>query len=349
MIAQQLTLWGAQKVTHIQSADAAINLCKKLDEHNRFDMILIDMQMPGTNGLQLGSTLKNLDYMENTQFILMMPIDRQFNDIQSNEQHFNGYITKPITTQNLREIFITDVACPTTESSQHESQEPLKPISLTSDQQHKLTKWPVNTLILLVDDNAINQEVVYGLLEDMNIPTGSASSGVEAINELSDAYDTQPYTLVLMDCQMPEMDGYEATKQIRLGKAGSYNKSITIIAVTANAMKGDKEKCLQAGMNDYISKPIIPKELEIKLQQWLLNVKNDAQSPEKVGDVWDYENLLRRVRGKDERVKRLVDMFLADMPSRISELEEKINLSQHQNVTDIAHTQLKVSQGTLEH
>jgi len=122
--------------------------------------------------------------------------------------------------------------------------------------------------ILLVEDNLINQEVAKELLNDLDYTADIANNGREAVNILlsnqEDAYD-----IVLMDCQMPEMDGYEASEQIRMGMAGEANLTIPIIALTANAMKGDKQKCLDAGMDDYLSKPIDPSKLDGKISHYL--------------------------------------------------------------------------------
>jgi len=119
------------------------------------------------------------------------------------------------------------------------------------------------TRILLVEDNRVNQEVCRMMLEDMNFIVDVAGNGLEALEALKQSNTTDEYGLVLMDCQMPEMDGYEASRKIRLGNGGQTNRDIFILALTANAMKGDEEKCLTAGMNDYLTKPIDPLKLEI--------------------------------------------------------------------------------------
>lgn len=120
-------------------------------------------------------------------------------------------------------------------------------------------------LLLLVEDNLINQEVAKGIIEDLGYDIDTADNGQEALEKLSKSHD---YLLVLMDCQMPIMDGYQATGEIRSGQAGSENQNIPIIAMTANAMKGDKEKCLAAGMDGYLSKPLDITNLEQTLAQW---------------------------------------------------------------------------------
>lgn len=122
--------------------------------------------------------------------------------------------------------------------------------------------------ILLVEDNMINQEVAKELLGDIGFTAEIANNGVEAIQILNEN-TSDPYDLILMDCQMPEMDGYETTRAIRNGDAGDHHKRVPIIALTANAMKGDKQKCLGAGMDDYLSKPINPARLEAKMAFYL--------------------------------------------------------------------------------
>lgn len=117
--------------------------------------------------------------------------------------------------------------------------------------------------VLLAEDNQVNQKIATRMLEKMNLRVDAVANGQEAVQALRD----RPYDLVLMDCQMPEMDGFQATAAIRAGKSGT--KDIPIIAMTANAMAGDEERCLQAGMNDYISKPVAFMVLESKLNRWL--------------------------------------------------------------------------------
>ncbi|MCW8931960.1 MAG: response regulator [Gammaproteobacteria bacterium] len=125
------------------------------------------------------------------------------------------------------------------------------------------------TQVLLVEDNKVNQLVAKGVLNKFGLTTDIAENGVKAIEALKQACEDKPYTLILMDCQMPEMDGYEASLQIRSGIAGERYQNIPIIAMTANAMQGDREKCLTAGMSDYLSKPIHSDRLYAKLCEWL--------------------------------------------------------------------------------
>jgi len=132
-------------------------------------------------------------------------------------------------------------------------------------------EWPPNSRILMVEDNHINQLVAQNLLEVMGLDYAIANDGLEALEVLNQASELPPFSLILMDCQMPKMDGYQATKEIREGHTGDYYKNTTIIALTANAMKGDREKCLKQGMNDYLAKPIDPDSFQKILKKWLIS------------------------------------------------------------------------------
>jgi len=126
-----------------------------------------------------------------------------------------------------------------------------------------------NLKILLVEDNRINQKVALGLLKKLGYHADVAFNGIQALELLAGCNINEPYQLVLMDCQMPEMDGYQATEQIRDNKAGLGHHNVIIIAMTANSMKGDREKCLSAGMDDYLTKPINPLLFSEKITLWL--------------------------------------------------------------------------------
>jgi len=123
--------------------------------------------------------------------------------------------------------------------------------------------------ILLVDDNRINQEVALGLLRRIGYQADVANNGISALRLIKERQLLQPYQLILMDCQMPEMDGYQTTTLIRKDNDYQASSKVKIIAMTANTMKGDQEKCLAAGMNDYLAKPINPALLAEKVAFWL--------------------------------------------------------------------------------
>ena len=239
------------------------------------------------------------------------------------------------------------------------------PHTLITPVEHSLT----DLRILLVEDNRINQAVVQGILNNIGVQADVAGNGIEAINMLKGAPSELPYDIVLMDCQMPEMDGYQATRAIRDLQAGQRYKDIVIIAMTANAMKGDKEKCLEAGMSDYIAKPVNADLLYERIIHWMIN--DDGRSdiwstdadintkPKSVGIenaeingkgiegleqesdaqdiVWDQVGLLKRVRDNRELAASLVDMFVNDSEEMHVNLCQAIEDEQLSEITAAAH------------
>ncbi len=175
-----------------------------------------------------------------------------------------------------------------------------------------------STRILLVEDNVTNQFVAENLLRTLGFDCVSVSSGVEALQKLSD----QDFAAVLMDVRMPEMDGYETTERIRSGNSGGKNSSIPIIAITANAGEDERQKCLSVGMNGFLEKPIRVSQLAEALLPWcsssLPSSKfaetplNNALSGLNNASVFDEAELLRRMSGETHIAKRAVQIFLED-------------------------------------
>ncbi len=252
----QLKHWGAQ-VNDAADADQALQC---LDKNSDFDLVLIDKDMSGQDGVQLAKKIQQESRFDKCKRVLMISMTQQIDDAYLAELSLSGFFRKPATTENLLQA----LSLPGSSNSN----QAVAIQSMTSEPELSIS-FSTEVRILLVEDNAINQMVALNVLEDMSLTADVAGNGVEAISSLNAAPHTAPYQVILMDCQMPEMDGYEATRQIRLGKAGSINQDIPIIAMTANAMKGDKEKCLLSGMNDYLTKPIDSGVLAAKLSQWL--------------------------------------------------------------------------------
>jgi len=169
---------------------------------------------------------------------------------------FDAKIQKPVKRNILKDKIINVLSTEVTETGNE---------NISLEDKLKSIKTIKNPRILIVEDNLINQKLTALLVEKMNCLYDLAENGKIAIELMK----TNIYDLILMDCQMPEMDGYTATQHIRKYKYGENSMKIPVIALTANAMKGDREECLEAGMDDYLSKPIDPLELKEKLEKWI--------------------------------------------------------------------------------
>jgi len=352
----QLEHWGAS-VVEAEDGPQALSVCEQRIEQDGlpfFDIAFLDMQMPGMDGEQLGKALKADPRFSQMKLVMMTSMGYQGEARHFANIGFSAYFPKPATTSDL-----FDALSVVAEDGEALRQaEPLVThhyLQTLSHSNESATKngnsimndkpWAENTRVLLVEDNQVNQMVASGILANMGIQIDVAADGLAALNSLNQASADTPYLLVLMDCQMPEMDGYEATFAIRNGKAGEYYKSIPIIAMTANAMEGDREKCLEAGMDDYLSKPIDPELLFEKLQQWLPGTeekpvaeKTAEYTPELELAVWDKEAALKRIMDDEDLLNTIVDVFLDETPTRMEELKQAMESGDCEKTGYQAHT-----------
>jgi PAS domain S-box-containing protein len=212
--------------------------------------------------------------------------------------------------------------------------------------------------VLLAEDNITNQKVAIKVLEKMGHRVDAVANGVEAIKALR----TMPYDLVFMDVQMPEMDGFEATRRIRDPQTGVRNPRIPIVAMTAHAMKGDRERCLDAGMDDYVSKPIDPRDVAAAIARRLPSETADARpsapnkpapAPPPASDgragldpgLPDRASLLNRLGGDEEMFVEIIKIFLEDVPKQLAGMDTALAAGDARTLRRLAHT-LKGSSGT---
>jgi PAS domain S-box-containing protein len=251
IIKSYLKAWQC-RATVAPDADQAMALLTLAAENDMpFEMAIIDFMMPGMDGETLGKAIKEKPDLKDTHLILLTSRGMRGDAARAHSMGFEAYLTKPIKQSHLFNAVLA-VFGKKQDSGYQQSSGMVTVHSLAESGSRKLR-------ILLTEDNAVNQKVALIHLRKFGFSADVAENGKEAV----EAVKKGCYDLILMDVQMPEMDGLEATRTIR--KAGF---DLPIIAMTANAMKGDREKCLEAGMNDYLSKPVNPKELQAKIEQW---------------------------------------------------------------------------------
>ncbi len=249
ILCEQLVSMGCQ-VAIVSSFNDVVTSLESAE--NDYDVALINHALLGENSLQSEtSTAKK---------VLMIPINLEFDDDARRARGIDACIAKPITPNGLTSIFKQ------VQSQQHANDEQVDEIGSGLNKSRKTQKFN-DIRVLLVEDNPVNQMVALNILENMGISAEVAVNGVDALEQLKS--NQAVYSIVIMDCQMPKMDGYETARRIREGEAGDSFVTIPIIAMTANAMQGDKQKCLDAGMDDYISKPIEQNTLYETLTLWV--------------------------------------------------------------------------------
>ena len=246
---EQLTLWGAI-VTEAINAQSALELLRNTAITSPFKAAILDMQMPGMDGAELGKKIKADHQLNRIPLIMMTSMVDKGDSQYFSDLGFAAFFSKPAIPSDIRDA----LAIVINESDKPEPENQI--ITRNQLQTFQRGESSSEQNILLVEDNAINQQVILYILEDANVALNICNNGREAIDALTSSPIDIPFTAILMDCQMPEMDGYEATRRIRLGEAGERYIAIPIIAMTANAMKGDREICLEAGMDDYLCKPV---------------------------------------------------------------------------------------------
>jgi len=339
----QLEIWGAS-VTEAESAKHALSICEKIFSQNGdqgfFDVALLDMQMPEMDGESLGKLLIADQRFNQMKLIMMTSIASQGGEKKFTGLGFSSYFSKPTSASDL----FNALAVAANNGKTLENATPLV-IHEPLLKKDELYNWPEETRILLVDDNHINQLVAQGVLSDFGLQADIANNGKEALASLMQTHNTLPYTLILMDCQMPEMDGYEATRAIRSGDAGEQYKRIPILAMTANAMEGDKDKCLASGMNAYLSKPVNPEQLLNKLKQYLKLSTNENELVASLEPVerpkelaWDKEGALIRLGGNETLLQTLAGIFVRDAFQQISELKKAVDDGDCAEAAHLAHS-----------
>lgn len=341
----QLEHWGAS-IQEASSGAQALSLCEQHCSNNGrcFDIAFLDMQMPEMDGMELGRRILKVDCFSNIRLVMMTSMGYRGDESAFAKEGFSGYFPKPTTTSNLFDALniIADAG---------EALEDAAPILTDHHLNHKssvLVKDDLaNEKILLVEDNEINRLVVEGILQSNGLTLDSAENGKVAIDRLKSATDNDPYTLVIMDYQMPVMDGYAATRAIRLGEAGEVYKKIPIIAVTANAMEGDRETCFEAGMDDYISKPVDSEILLNKLKKWTGQSHNPTSASflddrpsvsSTYNDVWDFNEVLSRVGGNKEIVEKLIKVYRLDGEKLLAEISQALSLKDDEKLKVSVHT-----------
>ena len=255
LITTLLKHWGCRHEAAVDAKEGLALLREAVEEGDPFQLALLDQEMPGMDGLELGRQIKADPQLEPTLMVMVTSLGQRGDAAILEKIGFTGYLAKPVRQSQLHECIalVLGKAAGTIQ----------KTGIVTRHTVAEFTKHGVR--ILLAEDNVINQKVAQAILDKLGYKAEVVANGLEAVRAL----ELINYDLVLMDCQMPEMDGFAATAMIRNLDSKVLNHAVPIIAMTANAMKGDRENCIEAGMDDYLAKPMKKNELAEVLAKWL--------------------------------------------------------------------------------
>jgi two-component system sensor histidine kinase/response regulator len=302
-----LLQWGMKPTLAESGLTALTALRRAKREGNKALLLLLDAQMPGMDGFSLMEKIRQ-DPELPTATVMMLTSGGQRGDAaRCRELGISAYLTKPVRQWELREAILTVLGMEQRDDS-------MKLLT-----RHTLRQTRRRLRVLLAEDNAINRELVVRLLSKRGHTVVVAANGKQAVAAL----EAQSFDVVLMDVQMPEMDGFEATAAIRQ-KEKAIGTHVPIIALTAHAMKGDRERCLAGGMDGYVSKPVQAEELIKAVEGLDGNSPATGKASDLTNEVVDREVALARVDGDEGLLADLAKLFCEESPKLLSAVQDAV-------------------------
>ena len=343
LLQEMVKAWGGEPCVAVGGKEAVDLFTQALESGRSYGLVLLDMQMPELDGLETARIIKDLPGGGEAKFIMLSSATQKGDAARCREAGISGYLPKPIKQSELFDAILITMGLTLEE----------QPTIVT---RHTVYEARDSLNILLAEDNPVNQVLAVKLLETRGHRVTAASNGLEAV----EAFQQNDFDLVLMDIQMPEMDGFEATRVLRelmseAGATGSGKWVVPIVAMTAHAMKGDREKCLEAGLDDYVSKPINPEELYRvinKVTHGLESLREKEQAP-KAQDLdyfdptlFDLAKVLELVLGDRDFFQEIAGMFLIDLTNYLNDIRDGIAQGDAEALNRAAHA-LKGSVGNF--
>jgi len=344
VLSSQLTHLGMLPVC-VDSARAALDVLDAEPGGGPFELAVLDYMMPECDGLELGRRIAEDPRFALMRLLLLTSAGRMHSSETLEKLGFAAYLMKPVTHRELRNCLLRVMAAGA--GKWHESTQPViagpRPLG-----------GPTLPCILLAEDNPVNQKVARGALEKMRCTVDIVNNGAEAV----DAWSSRRYDLILMDCQMPVMDGYQATRTIRSRE--SAGRRIPILALTADAMSGAEQECLAAGMDGYLTKPLDRQRLAESIERFLGSAgsvpapaalaavapgdasPSDASpgdaSPRDASPPVDWEQFVSLTDGDGEFTQQLVQLFIDSGDAALAQIRDALDREDWAAVGRAAHS-----------
>jgi len=303
ILAAMLERWS-MRPTLVESGEKALEALREAKESRRsFRLVLLDAQMPGVDGFLVAEQLRRNGPLGGSTIMMLTSAGQKGDAARCRALGISAYLIKPIRQSELLDAIMVVLGCPPAGEA---------PTRLVT--RHAAPEARRKLRVLLAEDNSVNQELAKRLLEKQGHSVVTVTTGRQVLEQL--AHDAEGFEIILMDVEMPDMDGYQATKAIREQEKNT-GEHLPIIAMTAYAMQGDRERCLAAGMDGYVPKPIQHQDLLDALQKMALKaprVPPGKPAAKPSMELLDEELLMSRVDGDKELLKDLVDLFLDEYP-----------------------------------
>ena len=334
VLARTLELWNCECASASNEETALEMMCLAHERNAPFDLVLLDLGMPGLDGLQIARKMWDIGRCPEQSFLFLHSAGARIDVLDREWPVRFEYIAKPVKQTSLRNALLALFA-------ERPAVSHLAPAVVAASDRDAPGG---GCRILLVEDNAVNRKVAVGILRQKHHAVTSAENGQVALETIAKQY----FDLVLMDVQMPEMDGFEATRRIR---ANPQWRDLPIVAMTAHAMKGDRERCLEAGMDDYLTKPLRAADLQQIVEKWVSPLRtNDSavrRQPYRPTEIiettapfenpLDLEQALEQLGGDHELLEEVLSTFADSIPDMVRELEAAVRAPDAAKVQATAH------------
>lgn len=353
ILQSHLTAWGAETSSAATGAEALTLLTQAAHANNSFALAILDIHMPDMDGIMLAQAIKADPAIHGVTLLALSSVDSHAHRGTTEQLGFFAWLQKPARQSTLRDCL---------HRYRQGAAAELPPIG-----PNPLALAATGGQVLLVEDNPVNREVAIGLLELLGYHVDMAEQGRQAC----DLSATRTYDVILMDCQMPVMDGFAATAAIREREQQTHGTRTPIIALTANAMEGDRDRCLAAGMDDYLSKPFSHQALAEMLVRWCSSphsqqatcpetvpttATNPAEAPKSLvpplpppepvdRTAWASIAALQRP-GQPNVLHKVIGMYLTSSQTQVTQIRQALQGQEYQTIRALAHT-LKSSSTTL--
>jgi len=333
-LVEQLAQWGCRPDDVEDAKSVLTSLGTAWKKGRPYELAILDQHLAGMDGETLGREIKADPKLAATVLILLTPLGAPGDARRMSEAGFSAYLTKPISPSGLLEGIMTVMRPRIAGEAEGSGRS-----SAILTRHDIMESRRLQARILLVEDNDVNQDLALAILEQVGLSADLARNGHEAL----DALEKGTYDIILMDGQMPQMDGIEATAEIRKREVG--RPRVPIIALTAHALKGDRERFLEAGMDDYLAKPLDPDQLIAKIIHWTAK-RTEAPKPKQAQDTspdatqfssFDYEAALKRCMGNKTLVVQLASKLADQLEGYLADLRDALELADTERTAAAAH------------